>query len=98
TSEGDRASGAEARMERAALLVSRVEQETGVERVLGVRHRAPAIRVAHPGRLDLDDLRAEIRHHRRRRRPRDEARAIDDLEPVENPFRHHLIPYLFTMR
>jgi hypothetical protein len=88
-----RAPGLGAQIKREALLVSRVEEETGVEWVFWVRDRAPAIGVAHPGRLDLDDLGAEIRHDRRRRRSGDKARAIDDLEPVENAFRHLEIPF-----
>ncbi len=89
----DRASGSAAQIERQALLVARVENEGGVERPLRHRHGASAIGVAHAGRLDLDDLGAEIRHHRCRRRPGDKAGAVDHLEPVENPFRHRPFPF-----
>ncbi len=78
-----------AQVERQTLLITAVEHEAGIDRRPSRdRHGAPAIRVAGAGRLDLDDLGAEIRHHRRRRRPGDKARAIDDLEPVENAFGH----------
>ena len=83
-----------AQVERQAPLVARVEEKAGVERVGRVRHRAPAIGVAHARRLDLDDLGAEIRHHRRRRRPGDKAGAVDDLEPVEDAFRQLLNSFL----
>jgi hypothetical protein len=83
-----RTPGFGAQIERQALLVAAVEEKAGIERPLRVRDRAAAIRVAHARWLDLDHLGAKIRHHRRRRGPRDKTGAVDDLEPVEDPFGH----------
>src|SRR5579864_9332457 len=76
-------------IERQTPFVARVEEKTRVER-RPPRHRvpAPAVGVAHAGRLDLDHFGAKIRHHRRRRRPGDKAGAIDDFQSVEDAFAH----------
>ena len=79
-----------AQIEREAFLVAAVEHKTGVAREPGPDRRrgAPAIGVARARRLDLDHRGAEIRHHRRGRRPRDKARAVDHLQPVEDTLTH----------
>src|SRR5439155_25756874 len=55
----------------------------------GIARAAHAVDVA-GGRLDLDDVRAEVGHHGRRDRPRDEVRRVDDADAVQQP-RHLFI-------
>src|SRR5689334_11378722 len=80
-----------AQIERQTLLVASVELETGVALQPGAygRGRPPAIGVASTRRLDLDHLRAEIRHHRRGSRPGNKAGAIDHLQAVKDALTHH---------
>jgi hypothetical protein len=78
-------------VQRQALLVPRVE---GPE-IVDVVRRAPqpeeiAVGVADHRRLDLDHPGPEIAQHRRRGRPGDEARAINDKQVVEQSRRHPL--------
>src|SRR4051812_10524551 len=46
------------------------------------------VRVSDSGRLDLDDIGAEVSQYGRRRRRGDEARAVDHHEPAEDVGRH----------
>ena len=80
-----------AEVERQALLVAPVELEARVAREPRADRRGcpAAIRVAGTRRLDLDDFGAKVRHHRRRGRPGNEARAIDHLQAVEDALTHH---------
>src|SRR6202041_3124908 len=50
-----------------------------------------AVAVADPRRLDLDHPRAEVAHPRRRRRPGDEAGAVDHEQIAEKSRRHRSI-------
>jgi len=68
-------------IEREALFVAVFEDPSVIVLARGIAGdlRQRTIRVAAPGRLDLDDIGTEIREHRRGRGGRDEARAVDHL-------------------
>ncbi|MGY3599931.1 hypothetical protein ACVIGB_007980 [Bradyrhizobium sp. USDA 4341] len=50
-----------------------------------------AVGVTGARRLDLDDVGAEVGQHGGGRGRRDEARAVQDLEPVKNAFFHRAV-------
>jgi len=81
-------------IERDAALVARAQHPAVIVLVRALRRAGPrvqrAIAVAFARWLDLDDVRAEVRQHGGGRRRGDEARAIDYLQPAEQPLAHEL--------
>ena len=82
-------------IERDAFLVAAGQHPAPVDFRLGgarqMREQAPQIAAADP--LDFENLGAKIRHHRRRRRPRDISTAVDYPEARENSaILHNLTP------
>src|SRR5439155_10884081 len=77
-------------VEREALLVAGFEQpgEIVLAGWIAWQVRQIAIGVTGAGRLDLDDVSAEIRQHGRGSGRSDEARTVQNLEPCKNAFFH----------
>jgi hypothetical protein len=81
-------------IEDKALLVAVDVEEIG--RHARVSHWADAAHHLAFGRLDLDDLRAEIAEDLRRHRPQDCDRQVDNPDPRQRP-RHAQSPKAFRM-
>ncbi len=77
-------------VEREAPLVAGFQQPREIVFALGVARqvRQVAIGIAGAGRLDLDDVGAEIRQHGGGRGRCDEARAVQNLEAFKNTLFH----------
>ena len=77
-------------IEREALLVAGFQHPREIMLAVRVARqvRQVAIGIAGAGRLDLDDVGAEIRQHGGGRRRGDETRAVQNLEAVKNTLFH----------
>ena len=77
-------------IEREALLVAGFQHPREIMLAMRVARqvRQVAIGIAGDGRLDLDDVGAEIRQHRGGGRRGDKACAVQNLEAVENTLVH----------
>src|SRR5262249_50446818 len=78
-------------VDRQALLVSAVHRPVVIAIALRTAGHPveTAVRVALEG-LDLDDLGAEVAHHRRGGPPRDEAPGVQNLDPAQHLVRSFL--------